>query len=90
MSNPWKNRTGKDISWKSLSELSTLGVTEDGRNNRIAIYVKHKDILEMRIVFTPRITRIMQEKRHTVLPYEYKFGTVQVKRGSCMLYIDGA
>ena len=90
MSNPWKNRTGKDISWKSLSELSTLGVTEDGRNNRIAIYVKHKDILEMRIVFTPRITRIMQEKRHTVLPYEYKYGTVQVKRGSCMLYIDGA
>lgn len=88
-SNPWKNRTGKNIMWKSLSELSTIAPVEDSRTNRIAIYVKHKDILEMRIVFTPRITRIMQEKRHTVLPYEYKYGTVQVKRGSCMIYIDG-
>lgn len=89
--NPWTNRTGRPVMFKSLSEMSTLGTAVSGSNNstrRIAIYVKDPQIMEMRVVFAPRIIRVTQEARATVLPFEYKYSEVQVKRTECMVYLD--
>ena len=90
--NSWKARTGKDVMWKSIVELKDAGTpVEAGGNNttnRIAVYVKDEEVMEFRLVFSPRLTRVVQEARATVLPYEYKFSELQVKRGSCIVYLD--
>ena len=91
MKNPWTNRTNRNIMFKSLSELSDLGTAVSAGNNtsvRMAIYVKDEDIMEMRLAFAPRLMRVFQEARQVTLPFEYKFGTLQVKRNNCIVYFD--
>lgn len=91
MHNPYTNRTKRPLMFESLSELSTAGtaISANGNTtNRIAIYYKDMAAMEMRIVFPPRIIRVTQEARETVLPYEYKFSTLQVKRRNMIYYLD--
>ena len=91
-SNAWKNRTGRSLIWMSTTELSEAGtpVTSGGNNSfrRIQVYVKDEAIMEFRIVIQPRIIRITRTPRETVLPYEYKFGELQIKRSDTMIYLD--
>ena len=90
--NAWKNRTGRDLMWKSITELSDAGtpVTNGGNNStrRIMVYIKDEGVMEFRIVIQPRLIRISQTPRETVLPFEYKFGELQVKRSDTMIYLD--
>lgn len=89
--NAWKNRTGRDLVWESITELSDAGTPVPGNNNstrRILVYVKDEAIMEMRIVIQPRLIRIFQSARETILPYEYKFGEFQMKRKETMVCVD--
>ena len=91
MHNPYTNRTKRPLMFESLSELSTAGtaISANGNTtNRIAVYYKDTSAMEMRIVFAPRIIRVVQHARETVLPYEYKFSTLQVKRNNMIYYLD--
>ena len=89
MSNAWTDATGREVQFKMLNELNTAGTAaRNSSTKRIMFYLKSPDIMEMRLVFAPRITRVVQKEYSTCLPLEYKYSTFQVKRKDLIYYYD--
>jgi len=88
--NAWYNRTGRQVIWMSTTELDDAGTPNNSSKRRIAVYVRDQAVMEFRIVIAPRMIHIVRMPRESVAPYEFKTGTLQVKRKNLVIYLDGA
>ncbi len=84
--NPWTQRTGKALTFKSLPEASDAAETGDGR---LILYPMHSRVLEMAIPIMPRIITTLNEGYRIKAPMEYSLSGVNAKRPQMMMYADG-
>jgi hypothetical protein len=84
--NPWTQRTGKPVVFKSLPEAKDVAETGDGR---ILLYPMHSRVFEMAIPIMPRIITTINEGYRIKAPMEYSMSGVNVKREDMMMYADG-
>jgi hypothetical protein len=84
--NPWTQRTGKELKFKSLPRAKDAAVTGTGR---VIVYPMNKRVLEMAIPIMPRIITTINEGYTIKAPMEYSMSGVNIKRASLMLYADG-
>jgi len=78
------------VIWMSTTELDDAGTPNNSSKRRIAVYVRDQAVMEFRIVIAPRMIHIVRMPRESVAPYEFKTGTLQVKRKNLVIYLDGA
>lgn len=84
--NPWTQRTGNPINFRSVSELTGAGATSG--DDRMIVACKDSRVFEMGVAIMPRVIRIMDLGRHVCAPVEYKFSAVFMKRPSSIRYRD--
>jgi hypothetical protein len=84
--NPWTQRTGKPLMFKSLPEAASVAETGDGR---LLLYPMHSRIMEMAIPIMPRIITTLNEGYRIKAPMEYSMSGVNIKRPQMMLLADG-
>jgi hypothetical protein len=85
--NPWTERTGQKLVFKSLPRAKDAAETGTGR---VIVYPMNKRVLEMAIPIMPRIITTDTSKGYVVkAPMEYSMSGVNIKRGTLMLYADG-
>ena len=84
--NPWTERTGSQVMFRSVSELDGAAATT-GRDRMITA-VKDDRVFEMGVSIMPRVIEVMSKGRYICAPVEYKFSPLFWKRPSVVRYRD--
>ena len=84
--NPWTERTGSQVMFRSVSELDGAAATTG--NDRMITAVRDDRVFEMGVSIMPRVISVMDKGRYICAPVEYKFSPLFWKRPSVVRYRD--
>ena len=83
--NPWTERTGNPVEFRSVPELEKAGASSA---DRMIVACRDDRVFEMGVSIMPRVIEVMSKGRYVCAPVEYKFSPVFMKRPTVMRYRD--
>ena len=83
--NPWTQRTGNPVEFRSVPELQKAGASSA---DRMIVACRDDRVFEMGVSIMPRVIEVMSKGRYVCAPVEYKFSPVFMKRPTVMRYRD--